>query len=128
MIAWLSRARKLSYEVDKRYKELLETRERLTSITPSYSGQPGMKDPHKLDALAEASIAYDKAVIDYHRALQEIRQKIETLTDPREVRVLSLYYLTGLTWPGVANALKLTVRQVMNIRAAALEHIGGNNG
>lgn len=124
-LQWLGRYRVFSYQVERCERALIEARDKLTNITPKYSGQPvsGTADPHKFDAIIEKASELTAKRHEADRAREEIATAIAFLSDERERKALSLYYLRGLNWPDVSREMGYSVRNVLYIRADALEHI-----
>lgn len=132
VLQWLVRVRVLDYEVEVAERHYREARERLTSTTPNYDGDncTGTKDPHKLDRLAVlwGTVQEKREALDAARA--EIEAAINKLTDTKEREALMYYYLCNLNWPDISRVMHYSIRQVLNIRRNALEHIetGVTNG
>jgi len=125
VLKWLNRARVIEYDCRFLEAEYESLRARMEAVTPSYNGDTGTgtKDPHKLDQIAIVAGDLQQRRDEQESVRTEIRKAINKLHNPRERLALRLYYLRGLSWPRVADELKVSVRRVLDIRKNAIEHI-----
>ena len=125
VLKWLNRARVMEWTIRILEAEEASIRARMENVTPNYNGDvaTGSKDPHKLDQLAIVSGDLQLARDELETVRAEIRRALNKLPNNRERLALRLYYLRGLPWPAVANALHVSVRRVLDIRKDAIEHI-----
>lgn len=124
-LKWLGRARAIAFSISCLEAELETIRARMENVTPTYNGDggTGTKDPHKLDALAVAVGDLQARYDEQDAAKLEIRKAINKLPNTRERLALRLYYLRGMSWPQVAEAMHVSVRRVLDIRKDAIKHI-----
>ena len=138
--AWLQQVREADEEIQILRRSMYDAWLNATKTTPSLDGV-GVKsasDPHKYDLIAEL----DEAIADRIRELSGMKAQavrlIATLTDPRQRKVLSSYYVDSRaadgrrkTWEMVAVELSYSWSRMMEIRAqalAALDKIPDGNG
>lgn len=76
----------------------------------------------KLDKLKPLREKYNAKVMEMTAELEAIEASIEPL-EPRERRLIRLYYFKGLTWEQVAVEMNYSWRQVHNIHGMALEQL-----
>lgn len=124
-LRWLGRVRAIAFSVACLEAEYETIRARMENVTPTYNGDTGTgtKDPHKLDALAVAAADLESRRAELDAAKEEIRNAINKLPDARERYALRLYFVRGLSWPRVAEAMHVSVRRALDIRKEAIKHI-----
>lgn len=124
-LKWLGRPRRISYEIEYLEREYNALLGRMENVTQNYSGDTGTgtKDPHKMDAIAIVAADLEAKRDELEAAKLEIRAAINRMPSARERLALRLYFLRGMSWPQVAGSLGVTVRRVLDIRKAAIEHV-----
>ena len=122
---WLNRARRIDREIRTLEEVITSTRERLESITQSYSGDGAQstKDPHKFDRLVELESLVNEKIDEQIQIKTEILEAISQIRDRRQRIVLTEYYLNMKTWEQVAVEINYSWRQVMNIHGRALQEM-----
>lgn len=122
---WLNRARRIDREIRTLEGVITSTRERLESVTQSYSGDGAQstKDPHKFDRLVELESLVNEKIDEQINIKTEILEAISQIRDRRQRIVLTEYYLNMKTWEQVAVEINYSWRQVMNIHGRALQEM-----
>lgn len=122
---WLNRARRIDREIRTLEEVITSTRERLESVTQSYSGDGAQssKDPHKFDRLVELESLVNEKINEQIQIKTEILEAISQIRDRRQRIVLTEYYLNMKTWEQVAVEINYSWRQVMNIHGRALQEM-----
>lgn len=122
---WLNRARRIDREIRTLEGVITSTRERLESVTQSYSGDGAQsnKDPHKFDRLVELESMVNEKINEQIQIKTEILEAISQIRDRRQRIVLTEYYLNMKTWEQVAVEINYSWRQVMNIHGRALQEM-----
>jgi DNA-directed RNA polymerase specialized sigma subunit len=122
---WLNRARRIDREIRTLEEVITSTRERLESVTQSYSGDGAQstKDPHKFDRLVELESLVNEKIDEQIQIKTEILEAISQIRDRRQRIVLTEYYLNMKTWEQVAVEINYSWRQVMNIHGRALQEM-----
>ena len=122
---WLNRARRIGREIRTLEEVITSTRERLESVTQSYSGDGAQstKDPHKFDRLVELESLVNEKIDEQIKIKTEILEAISQIRDRRQRIVLTEYYLNMKTWEQVAVEINYSWRQVMNIHGRALQEM-----
>ena len=122
---WLNRARRIDREIRTLEEVITSTRERLESVTQSYSGDGAQssKDPHKFDRLVELESLVNEKIDEQIQIKTEIIEAISQIRDRRQRIVLTEYYLNMKTWEQVAVEINYSWRQVMNIHGRALQEM-----
>lgn len=122
---WLNRARRIDREIRTLEGVITSTRERLESVTQSYSGDGAQstKDPHKFDRLVELESLVNEKINEQIQIKTEILEAISQIRDRRQRIVLTEYYLNMKTWEQVAVEINYSWRQVMNIHGRALQEM-----
>lgn len=122
---WLNRARRIDREIRTLEEVISSTRERLESVTQSYSGDGAQssKDPHKFDRLVELESLVNEKIDEQIQIKTEILEAISQIRDRRQRIVLTEYYLNMKTWEQVAVEINYSWRQVMNIHGRALQEM-----
>lgn len=122
---WLNRARRIDREIRTLEEVIKSTRERLESVTQSYSGDGAQstKDPHKFDRLVELESLVNEKIDEQIQIKTEILEAISQIRDRRQRIVLTEYYLNMKTWEQVAVEINYSWRQVMNIHGRALQEM-----
>lgn len=122
---WLNRARRIDREIRTLEGVITSTRERLESVTQSYSGDGAQstKDPHKFDRLIELESLVNEKINEQIQIKTEILEAISQIRDRRQRIVLTEYYLNMKTWEQVAVEINYSWRQVMNIHGRALQEM-----
>lgn len=122
---WLNRARRIDREIRTLEEVISFTRERLESVTQSYSGDGAQstKDPHKFDRLVELESLVNEKIDEQIQIKTEILEAISQIRDRRQRIVLTEYYLNMKTWEQVAVEINYSWRQVMNIHGRALQEM-----
>jgi DNA-directed RNA polymerase specialized sigma subunit len=122
---WLNRARRIDREIRTLEEVITSTRERLESVTQSYSGDGAQstKDPHKFDRLVELESLDNEKIDEQIQIKTEILEAISQIRDRRQRIVLTEYYLNMKTWEQVAVEINYSWRQVMNIHGRALQEM-----
>jgi DNA-directed RNA polymerase specialized sigma subunit len=122
---WLNRARRIDREIRTLEEVITSTRERLESVTQSYSGDGAQstKDPHKFDRLVELESLVNEKIDEQIKIKTEILEAISQIRDRRQRIVLTEYYLNMKTWEQVAVEINYSWRQVMNIHGRALQEM-----
>lgn len=122
---WLNRARRIDREIRTLEEVIKSTRERLESVTQSYSGDGAQstKDPHKFDRLVELESLVNEKIDEQINIKTEILEAISQIRDRRQRIVLTEYYLNMKTWEQVAVEINYSWRQVMNIHGRALQEM-----
>jgi len=92
---WLGRARSINREVEVLLRAKERTRDQLTRITQSYTGDltQSTKDPHKYDRLAEIVSMIDEKVDELCDVRREIVDALRSVEDGRQYAVLFAYYI-----------------------------------
>ena len=122
---WLNRARRIDREIRTLEEVIKSTRERLESVTQSYSGDGAQstKDPHMFDRLVELESLVNEKIDEQIQIKTEILEAISQIRDRRQRIVLTEYYLNMKTWEQVAVEINYSWRQVMNIHGRALQEM-----
>lgn len=113
-------------QLEERLQELEATKYDPKTPTPGTGpgGSGGKSDPtgSRVLQLDELARVYRQKIEQLTAAQLEVEKAIETL-EPRERRLVRLYYLDGLTWEQVCVAMCYSWRQVHRIHSAALEKL-----
>ena len=124
---WLNRARNIDKEINSLLKQKDKMRDMVLSITSSYDAivVSGTKDPHKFDRLVELNEAIDCLIDRQLEIKTEIITTIGQMDKPIYQRILLLKYVDGMTFPAIAEVVKLSQRHVERLHGHALVEIGG---
>lgn len=113
-------------DLKERLKELEATMYDPKTPTPNAAPAPlhGVSDPTSAKALQymELVTLYRTRLRDLYRVQLEVEKAIETL-EPRERRLMRLYYLDGLTWEQVCVEMSYSWMQIHRIHAKALDQL-----
>lgn len=119
---WLRRGWKIDQEINSLLRTKRETRDRLTSITAGYEGDPvqGTRDPHKYDRLVELDSKIDERVDQLVQIKAEITEAIARVQDSRYRTLLTERYLCFRTWEQIAVDMNYSWKQIHRIHGEAL--------
>lgn len=124
---WLTRASHLDGMIYTAMETRDKERQKLLRIVQKLDGDPvqSTRDPHKYDRLVELNEKID-ALIDAQLAIEaEIVEAIGQLEKPLYQRILWLKYLDGMTFPAIAEVVRLSQRHVERLHGKALAELGG---
>ena len=124
---WLSRALRLDGTIYSLMETRDKERQKLVSIVQKLDGDivSGTKDPHKFDRLVELNEAIDCLIDRQLEIKTEIITTIGQMDKPIYQRILLLKYVDGMTFPAIAEVVKLSQRHVERLHGHALVEIGG---
>lgn len=124
---WLMRARNIDREITVLLKAYEETKDRLTKVTQTISGDivQHEKDPHKFDRLAELGEKIDSKVDELVDVRNEIYDTISKVESQQQRELLVRRYITGETFEQIAVNMKYSYKQICRIHGRALITIGG---
>ena len=124
---WLMRGRNIDREISVLLKAYEETKDRLTKVTQTISGDIVQhdKDPHKFDRLAELREKIDSKVDELVDVRNEIYDTISKVENPQQRELLVRRYITGETFEQIAVNMKYSYKQICRIHGRALITIGG---
>jgi len=122
---WLNRARRIDREIRTLEEVITSTRERLESVTQSYSGDGAQssKDPHKFDRLVELESLVNEKINEQIQIKTEILEAISQIRDRRQRMVLMEYYVNMKTWEQVAVDIGHSYQHTHRIHGYALRSI-----
>ena len=120
--AWLKRGWQLDREINSLLRTKQETRDRLTSVTAGYAGEPvqGTRDPHKYDRLAELDEKIDQRIDQLIQVKGEIADAIAQVQDTRYRTLLTERYLCFRTWEQIAVDMNYSWKHIHRIHGEAL--------
>ena len=124
---WLLRGRNIDREITVLLKAYEETKERLTKVTQTISGDIVQhdKDPHKFDRLAELGEKIDSKVDELVSIREEIYNTISKVPNDAQRELLVRRYIIGETFEQIAVGMHYSYKQICRIHGRALITIGG---
>lgn len=120
---WLRRGWKIDQEINSLLRTKRETRDRLTSITAGYDGDPvqGTRDPHKYDRLVELDSKIDERVDQLVQIKAEITDAIAQVQDSRYRTLLTERYMEFKTWEQIAVDMDYSRQHIDRLHGQALK-------
>lgn len=92
------------------------------------SGGHGSATEHQALQIISAEERLETDVREWQRLKDEAAEKISRMSAAAERDVLTLYYLSGMTWESTADILRMDVRTVYRLHGHALQHMAGITG
>lgn len=123
----LWRSMTLAKRVDEAWAEYCTVRDRLTGLLAPVGGDRVSSTPNH-DKFAALPICYekwDKYRRQYARAVEEAKEIIEQIDDPRYRRVLTCRYIEALSPQDTAKAMHYSADRERHLHTEALEAFWG---
>ena len=124
---WLRRYIDLNGAINQKILELDAVRSLCEKVTPSYSGMPQQPGSDTKDnsylRLVTMSQKIDAEIDRYVDMREEIKAAINTVDDMQLRTLLSLRYISGLTWEKLAEKMGYTCSWIWKLHGNALSEL-----
>ena len=122
---YLRRAYKLNEEIDQLEAAKRTMFNRITSITPAYSGDVvcGTKDPHKYDAYAQYCADIDQRIDELICIKGEIQDTIRKVDDAKLRTLLVARYINFNSFESIAVMMNYDWRHIMRLHSDGLKAV-----
>lgn len=121
---WFNRGYRLDCEIQALQTSKQEMENRITSITPAYSGDVvcGTKDPHKFDEYAHFSAELAKRTKELVSIQREITDVVSKLDNSLHRTILVSRYVNFKDWEDIAKLCGLKKRRIYQLANIAIEN------